>query len=232
MNPSSSYKLSRFQFLPIVLGIFVPLVSFCFSLCPLLGVAYLKFNPPLCYPSFCLSSLLFSPSPFIGFITPSIMLEGSFRPPSSAAPQHHPYSHPQSHKTAYAQQSSMTAARRKELAHQSATGGPSFNPIVDRAHHQPSPGYDTDEHPQSTSPPAQHARFFHHPQPQHSSAQAQQAHSGFQASKPTLPHQVKQEPKPTESVPKDSSFGPVRAKKKAAGSACNSCHRLKVCDDL
>ncbi|EGG11004.1 uncharacterized protein MELLADRAFT_60009 [Melampsora larici-populina 98AG31] len=104
----------------------------------------------------------------------------------------------------------MSAIRRKDL-----TNGPSFTTIP--YHHTPqqqSPGYETDEQPQPPSPGSQQPHYLHHQQPL----------PAFE----TLPP-IKTEPKPMpEPAPKEASFGPVRAKKKPAGSACNSCHRLKT----
>lgn len=135
------------------------------------------------------------------------MLEGSFRPPTS-----HQHSYSSSNSKPYADPSTMSAIRRKDL-----TNGPSFTTIP--YHHtqqQQSPGYETDEQPQPPSPASQQQQpqYFHHQQPP----------PAFE----TLPP-IKSEPKSIpEPAPKEASFGPVRAKKKPAGSACNSCHRLKT----
>lgn len=137
------------------------------------------------------------------------MLEGSFRPPSAPSGPAHLHLYPQSASSAFSGE-----ARRKELALQPHSRGPSFTPI---AHHQHSPGYDNDDHPQPPSPSSNPQPRFYHPSA---------SNPGFR--EPGAPQPVKLEPKPSEPAAKDPSFGPVRAKKKPAGSACNSCHRLKV----
>ncbi|MBW0486786.1 hypothetical protein O181_026501 [Austropuccinia psidii MF-1] len=158
------------------------------------------------------------------------MLEGSFRPPSVAA---HHYAHS---KSAYVDQSLVTSGmRRKEPSN--ATGS-SFVPLHDRSVTAHSSEYDPEDHPQTGSPPpgGHHAHFFPQPRQPQSSGHPSNSHSQSNSTSLFPPSEIslplpppKSDSKPTQEPPaKNPSFGPVRAKKKPAGSACNSCHRLKT----
>ncbi|KAH9448377.1 hypothetical protein Pst134EA_027689 [Puccinia striiformis f. sp. tritici] len=151
------------------------------------------------------------------------MLEGSFRPASSAAGPHHQF--PINPKSGYPDQASPVVNMRKDHS------GPSFTPVHDRPASSHSPDYESEDHQQLGSPPGQPPHYFkNHPSlaNQSQSNQSLVAHqAGSEVSQsPSMPNL---EARPSqESVPKNSSIGPVRAKKKPAGSACNSCHRLKT----
>ncbi|POW10172.1 hypothetical protein PSHT_08843, partial [Puccinia striiformis] len=151
------------------------------------------------------------------------MLEGSFRPASSAAGPHHQF--PINPKSGYPDQASPVVNMRKDHS------GPSFTPVHDRPASSHSPDYESEDHQQLGSPPGQPPHYFkNHPSlaNQSQSNQSLVAHQdGSEVSQsPSMPNL---EARPSqESVPKNSSIGPVRAKKKPAGSACNSCHRLKT----
>ncbi|KAI9627994.1 hypothetical protein H4Q26_018246 [Puccinia striiformis f. sp. tritici PST-130] len=151
------------------------------------------------------------------------MLEGSFRPASSAAGPHHQF--PINPKSGYPDQASPVVNMRKDHS------GPSFTPVHDRPASSHSPDYESEDHQQLGSPPGQPPHYFkNHPSlaNQSQSNQSLVVHQdGSEVSQsPSMPNL---EARPSqESVPKNSSIGPVRAKKKPAGSACNSCHRLKV----
>ncbi|KAI8453810.1 hypothetical protein BY996DRAFT_2530902 [Phakopsora pachyrhizi] len=130
------------------------------------------------------------------------MLEGSFRPPSLTAAN----SYSQSKSSGGDQHSRVSHIRRKEP---SGTG-PSFTPAHDN------------QSPNSTNGLSSAASSQLHPA-QH----GYRLNSFTEPSRPLPNFNVDAKPA-LEAVPKDPSFGPVRAKKKPAGSACNSCHRLKT----
>ncbi|EFP80415.2 uncharacterized protein PGTG_06371 [Puccinia graminis f. sp. tritici CRL 75-36-700-3] len=149
------------------------------------------------------------------------MLEGSFRPSSSATGLHPQYPIP---KSGYAEQPSPAANMRKDHP------GPSFTPVHDRPLSSHSPDYESEDHQQSGSPPGHAPHFFKshpsmasHPQSNQSSVHQAASELPQSSSIPKLDGRP-----PQEVAPKNSNIGPVRAKKKPAGSACNSCHRLKT----
>ncbi|KNZ48316.1 hypothetical protein VP01_575g4 [Puccinia sorghi] len=144
------------------------------------------------------------------------MLEGSFRPSLSATGLHQ-YPTP---KSGYAEQASPAINIRKDYS------GPSFTPMHDRPVSSHSPDYESEDHPHPGSPPVHY--FKSHPSASHPQSNQNSAHQAGSEMSPS-PSMAKSEARaPLESAPKNSSIGPVRAKKKPAGSACNSCHRLKT----
>lgn len=160
------------------------------------------------------------------------MLEGSFRPPCSTTTLHHPYA---ISKAVYTDQApSVASMRRKDHT------GPAFTPIHDRpGSSSHSPDYESEDHLQSESPSSHSPRYLkktiHNSHssstqgsmPTHSPGNSSSAHPTNSDSQ--SPSVFKMDLKiPHEALPKNSSIGPVRAKKKPAGSACNSCHRLKT----
>ncbi|WAR62905.1 hypothetical protein PtB15_15B493 [Puccinia triticina] len=149
------------------------------------------------------------------------MLEGSFRPASSAAGHHPQYPIP---KSGYTEQASPVVSMRKDPP------GPSFTPVHDRPVSSHSPDYESEDHQQSGSPPGA-SHFFQSHHSMATNPQSNQQSSAHQSASevPQPPSITKLDGRPSqESIPKNSSIGPVRAKKKPAGSACNSCHRLKT----
>ncbi|POV97813.1 hypothetical protein PSTT_14828 [Puccinia striiformis] len=84
------------------------------------------------------------------------MLEGSFRPASSAAGPHHQF--PINPKSGYPDQASPVVNMRKDHS------GPSFTPVHDRPASSHSPDYESEDHQQLGSPPGQPPHYFkNHP---------------------------------------------------------------------